>query len=33
LLGQQLKSFDAPMPYDKQTGKQLPYPGDVGSVR
>lgn len=29
LLGEQLKSFNAPMPYNKQTGKQLPYPGET----
>jgi arylsulfatase A-like enzyme len=28
LLGQQLKKFEAPMPYDKQTGKLLAYPGE-----
>lgn len=28
LLGKQLKDFNAPMPVDKRTGKQLPYPGD-----
>lgn len=28
LLGQQLKNFEAPMPFDKQTSKQIPYPGE-----
>lgn len=29
MLGKQLKAFKAPMPSDKKTGKQLPYPGEV----
>ncbi len=28
ILGNQLKSFEAPMPYDKKTGKRLAYPGE-----
>ena len=28
LLGMQLRNYNAPMPVDKKTGKQLPYPGD-----
>ncbi|MFT3750155.1 MAG: sulfatase [Agriterribacter sp.] len=28
LLGRQLKNYNAPMPVDKKTAKQLPYPGD-----
>ncbi|MGC4034734.1 MAG: sulfatase [Chitinophagaceae bacterium] len=31
LLGKQLKKVNAPMPTDKKTGKQLPYPGDVNN--